>query len=201
MNEIGMKILGPKKRRGWRRFLGWQWLAGLALLAGLGAWGLLELDRPAPPPPKPPPAAPSRMESISLTEIQDGDKRWVLQAQKADLLKDRLEVNISGVQVEFFGPGEHIKVRADTGLFNTKTRFLTLKGNVTMERGDLQVKTGLATYNPNSRVLTAPEDVVLSEPTLRIQGKGLQVWLTEKKLVLAQHRLTEVKVQEGQLKR
>jgi hypothetical protein len=47
----------------------------------------------------------------------------------------------------------------------------------------------------------APEDVVLSEPTLRIQGKGLRVELADKKLVLAQHRLTEVKVQEGLLKR
>jgi hypothetical protein len=43
--------------------------------------------------------------------------------------------------------------------------------------------------------------VVLTEPTLRVQGKGLQVWLADKRLALAQHRLTEVKVQEGLLKR
>ena len=61
--------------------------------------------------------------------------------------------------------------------------------------------TDLATYEPGSRVLTAPEDVLLTEPTLRVQGKGLKVELVEKKLVLAQHRLTEVKVQEGMLKR
>ena len=189
-------------RRGWRRFLGWQWLAGLALLLGLGAWGLSELNRPAPPPPQPPPAAaPARMETLSLTEIVDGDKRWVLEAKKADFDKNQLEVSISGVKVDFFGPGEHVSVKADEGLFHTKTRVLTLKGNVEMERGALLVKTNLATYDPGSRVLTAPEDVVLSEPVLRIQGKGLRVELTDKKLVLAQHRLTEVKVQEGLLKR
>ena len=197
-----MEKFRRRTRRGWRRFLGWQWLAGLALFLGLGAWGLSELNRPAPPPPPPPPTeAPSRMETLSLTEIQEGDKRWVLEGQKADFLKDRDEVSITKVKVEFFGPGEHVKVRADEGLFQTKTRFLTLKGNVEMERGDLLVKTSLATYEPGSRVLVAPEDVVLTEPTLRVQGKGLQVWLADKRLALAQHRLTEVKVQEGVLKR
>ena len=197
-----MEKFRRQTRRGWRRFLGWQWLASLALLLGLGAWGLSELNRPAPPPPPPPPSeAPSRMETLSLTEIVDGDKRWVLAAEHADFDKNQLEVSISGVKVDFFGPGEHVSVKADEGLFHTKTRVLTLKGQVEMERGDLRVTTNLATYEPGSRVLLAPDDVILSEPTLRIQGKGLRVEVAEKKLILAQHRLTEVKVQEGLLKR
>jgi LPS export ABC transporter protein LptC len=197
-----MKNFGGQTRRGWRRWLGWKVLAPLLALAGLAYWGLSEFRRPAPPPPTPPPAAaPSRMETLSLTEIQEGDRRWVLEAQKADFHKDQLEVSLSGVKVEFFGPGEHVKVKADEGLFHTKTRFLTLKGHVEMERGELHIKTNLATYEPGSRVLLAPEDVILTEPTLRVQGKGLRVELAEKKLVLAQHRLTEIKVQEGLLKR
>jgi LPS export ABC transporter protein LptC len=197
-----MKIILSKRRRGWRRFLGWPWLAGLALLVLVGVWGLSGLNTPAPPPPKPPPpAAPSRMKGLALTDIVEGDKRWVLEARKADFLKDRDEVRISGVKVEFFGPGEHIKVKADEGLFQTKTRLLTLKGNVEMDRGDLHIQTSLAIYEPSSRVLTAPKDVVLTDPNLRVQGKDLRVWLEEKRLVLAQHTLTEVKVQEGVLKR
>jgi LPS export ABC transporter protein LptC len=141
------------------------------------------------------------METLSLTEVQDGDKRWVLEAQHADFNKDQLEVKISGVKVEFFGPEEHFKVKADEGLFHTKTRVLTLKGHVEMERGEMRIQTGLAVYEPGSRVLTAPEDVILADPSLRVQGKGLQVDLTAKKLVMAQHRLTEIKVQEGMLKK
>lgn len=187
-------------RQGWRRFLGWRWLALWVFLAALGGWGLTELKRPAPPPPPPPAvAAPARMQGLSLTEIQDGDKRWVLEAKKADFLKDKDEVSISGVKVEFFGPDEHIKVKADQGLFQTKTRFLTLKGQVEMERGDLRIQTDLATYDPAGRILAAPDEVLLTEPALRVQGKGLRVWLKEKKLVLAHHGLTQVKVQEGML--
>lgn len=193
-----MKIFALKNGAGAWRLPRWSWIALLVVLAGLGAWGLEELNRPAPPPPKPPPAeAQSRMETLSLTEIQDGDKRWVLVGQKADISKDQEEVNLTGVRVEFFGPGEHLKVKADEGLFHTKTRILTLKGNVEMEQGDLLVKTSVATYDPNARVLVSPEEVILSNPTLRIQGKGLRVWLAEKKMVLSQHQLTEVKVQQG----
>ena len=75
------------------------------MLVGVGAWGLSELNRPAPPPPQPPAAAaPSRMEGLSLTEIQDGDRRWVLEAKQADFHKDQVEVSISGVKVEFLRP-------------------------------------------------------------------------------------------------
>lgn len=198
-----MKFIMSKSQKGWRKFLGWKWLTGLAVLLVAGAWGLSALNVPPPPPPKPPPPPPnaSRMETLSLTEIVEGDKRWVLEAQHADFNKDQLEVQISGVKVEFFGPGEHVSVKADTGLFNTKTRFLTLKGHIEMQRGEMRIQTELATYEPASRVLTAPEDVLLTDPALRVQGKGLKVELAEKKLVLAQHRLTEVKLKEGMLKR
>ncbi len=191
-----MKNFVPQTRTGWRKFLGWKWLASLLVLVGLGSWGLSALNRPAPPPPKPPAKeAPSRMETLSLTEVQEGDKRWVLEAQKADFLKDQEAVSISGVRVEFFGPGEHVRVKADEGLFHTKTRVLTLKGNVEMRRGELLVQTSTAIYQPDERVLLAPEEVVLTEPQLRVTGKGLRVELAEKKLILAQHRLTEVKTQ------
>jgi LPS export ABC transporter protein LptC len=193
-----MKILVSKNGAGAWRLPRWSWLALLVVLVGSGAWGLEELNRPAPPPPKPPPAAAqSRMETLSLTEIQDGDKRWVLEGKKADISKDQGLVNLTGVRVEFFGPGEHLKVKADEGLFHTKTRILTLIGHVEMEQGDLLVKTSIATYDPNARVLFSPEQVILSNPTLRIQGKGLRVWLAEKRLVLSQHQETEVKIQKG----
>ena len=196
-----MKIFNPRDRLGWRRLLSWPGLAGLAVLVAVAAWGLWELSRPAPPPPKEaPPAPPSRMETLALSEIQDGDKRWVLEAKHADFDKAQVGVKITGVKVDFFGPGQHVTVRADEGLFNTKTRSLTLKSNVQMDRGEMRIQTSLATYEPESRILTAPEDVVLTEPTFRVQGKGLKVELAEKKLILTQHRLTEVRVQEGALK-
>jgi len=187
-----------RKRAAGRRW--WLWGIGATVLLGVGAWGLRG-DRPPPAPRQPvQPAQKSRMEGLSLTEIHDGDKRWVLEAKKAEFHQEQMTIRITGVRVEFFSPGEHIMVKSDEGLFHTKTRVLTLKGQVEMKRGDLLIQTGVATYMPDERVLLAPEDVVLTEPRLKVEGKGLRVELAEKKLVLAQHRLTEVKVQGGGLK-
>jgi LPS export ABC transporter protein LptC len=176
----------------------WLWVLGLALCLGVGVWGL---RGHRPPPPKP--AAPvqnARMEGLSLTEIHEGDKTWILEAKKADFHPDLTTVEISGVRVEFFGPGQDIRVKADEGLFNTKTRVLTLKGQVEMKSGDLTVQTSVATYLPAERALLAPENVVISEPGLKVEGKGMRVELAAKKLVMTQHRLTEVQVQDWRAK-
>ena len=180
---------------GWLRS-SWPWWLGVAVLMGVGAWGLWG-HRPSPPPPKS--AAPvqqPRMETLSLTEIHEGDKTWVLDAKKADFHPDQDTISLASVQVEFFGPGEDIRVKGDTGLFNTKTRVLTLKGQVEMKRGNLTIQTSEATYLPEERVLLAPEDVVIIEPGLKVEGKDMRVELAVKKMVIAQHHLTEVWLQD-----
>lgn len=177
----------------------WLWLLGVTVCLGAGVWGLW--GRQAPPPLKPPaPVQNPKMEGLSLTEIHEGDKTWVLEAKKADFRPDQTMVDISGVRVEFFGPGEHMRVKADDGSFNTKTRVLTLKGQVEMKSGDLTVQTSVATYFPAERALFAPENVVIIEPGLKVEGKEMRVELAAKKLLIAQHRLTEVKVQDWRTK-
>jgi LPS export ABC transporter protein LptC len=172
----------------------WLWGLGVMVLLGVGAWGLWG-HRPPPPPPKAATSAqPPRMEGLSLTEIHEGDKTWVLEAKKADFHPDQTTISISGVRVEFFDPKEDIRVKSEAGLFNTKTRVLTLTGQVEMKRGDLLVQTSVATYVPEERALLAPEEVVITEPGLKVMGKGLRVELATKKLVIAQHRLTELQV-------
>ncbi|MEW6385969.1 MAG: LPS export ABC transporter periplasmic protein LptC [Thermodesulfobacteriota bacterium] len=198
-----MENSSPKNRIGWRRFFGWKWLAVLPLLLGVAAAALWL--RPAAPPPPPPPPAPAeaqaKMESLCLTETEDGGRRWCLNAKKADFLKDRGEIRISDIQVDFFGyPGGDLRLKCQEGLVNTKTRALTLKGGVEIARGDLLIKTDLVTYQPEDRVLVAPGDITLERPTLKIQGKDLKVDLAHKKLVLAQHHFTELAMPKGGLR-
>ncbi|MDP1762168.1 MAG: LPS export ABC transporter periplasmic protein LptC, partial [Deltaproteobacteria bacterium] len=73
---------------------------------------------------------------------------------------------------------------------------LTLNGQVEIKRGDLLVTTSEATYLPADRVLLAPEHVVITEPGLKVEGRGLRVELAAKKLVMAQHHLTELQVKD-----
>ncbi|HZE21090.1 MAG TPA: LPS export ABC transporter periplasmic protein LptC [Desulfobaccales bacterium] len=192
-----MKIVTGKRWAGRPAF---KWLCGLgiAVILALGAWGLAGHR---PPPPEPAAAVKDpKMEGLSLTEIHEGDRTWGLEAKKADFHPDQSTISISGVKVEFFGPGEDLRVKAEEGLFHTKTRVLTLKGQVEMQRGDLLIKTSQVTYLPAQRVLIAPDHVVIEEPRLRVEGKDLRVELAAKKLIMAQHQLTEVMVQNWQVK-
>jgi len=198
-----MEIYTPKTPRGRRKFLTRKKLLGLPLFAAAAAVAIWALWPAPPPPPKAPPAeSQARMETLALTEIQEGDKRWTLEAKSADFLKDKQEIKITGVRVEFYGgPEKTIKVRAQEGLIHTQTRVLTLLGQVEMETGNLRITTGKAIYQPAGRLLSAPEDVTLEDPRGKIQGKDLKVYLAEKKLVLARHRLTQVKVQGWERKK
>ena len=194
-----MKNIVGRRPSTWGRSR-WLWVVGTVIVLGLGAWVLFGHQSP-PPPPKPAATAPhAKMQGLAITEIQEGDKRWVLGAKQADFHPDQDSVSISDVQVEFFGPGEDIRVKADAGLFHTKTRVLTLKGHVEMQRGDLTVQTSEATYLPDERVLLAPEHVVITEPSLRVEGKGVRVELANQKFTMAQHQFTELQVKGYKVK-
>lgn len=165
------------------------------------AWGLWVYFTPEPPPPpKQPTEKKAKMESLSLTEIKQGGKHWVLDAKKAEYLKDRDEIRIQGIYLEFFGPGQEIiTLRAREGLVHTKNRDLTIKGGVELARGDLTIRTEEVRYLPQERALVAPEEVVLEGPRTRVAGKDLVIDLINKRLILKEHRKTEVKLKKGLL--
>lgn len=180
-------------------------ILGFLVAVGAAVWGLV--DRRPPPPPAAPVAAPEaaagpRMEALSLTEVEEGGKRWTLAAESAEYLKDRDEIRISAIQMEFFGEeGRVLHLSCQEGLIHTKTRALTLKGEVVLKDGDLTITTDLAHYRPKERLLLAPDGVVLESPRAKVQGKDLRVELAEKRLTLVQHQSTEVKLAGRELPR
>ncbi len=174
-------------------------LAALALAGGLG-WGAYHLwgRRPPPPPPKTQAPALHVMEGLSLTEVQNGVKRWILEADRADYLKDRNEIRISGIYLEFYGEQDRVvSLSCREGVVDTKTRGLTLKDGVEVTEGDLKITTDLVRYLPQERVLVAPSEVVLEAPRLRVEGRDLTIHLAGRRLVLSRHRLTEVTLNDG----
>jgi LPS export ABC transporter protein LptC len=177
-------------------------ILGILGLLGLTGGGLWWYFTPAAPPPQPVTASEKKaqMESLSLTEIDEGDKRWLLKAAKAEYLNDRHEIRIQDIHLEFYGPeNEVIYLRAQEGLVNTKDRDLTLRGGVTLKRGDFTVRTAEVRYLAKERALVAPEEIVLEGPRAQVSGKGLSIDLNKKRLVLKEHRLTTLKLEKGLL--
>lgn len=141
------------------------------------------------------------MESLSLTEIEQGGKRWKLAAAQAEYLTHRDEIRIRDIYLEFYGSSnkEVVYLWAEEGLVNTKSRDVAVKGAVKLARGDLTIRTEQARYLPKERALVASEEVVLEGPRVQVSGKDLYLDLVKKRLVLKQHRLTKLKLEKGLL--
>jgi LPS export ABC transporter protein LptC len=170
---------------------------GLLGLAIAGLWWYLT---PAPPPPKPAVSSgeKAKMESLSLTEIEEGGQRWKLKAAKAEYLKNSDEIRIRDVYLEFYGTDQQtVYLWGQEGLVNTKTRNLVIKGDVKLKKGDVTIYTPEIQYLQKERTLVAPDEVILVSPQVQVSGKDLHIDLAKKSLVLKQHELTKVKVEKG----
>ena len=113
----------------WGSWCFWEWGPGAS-----GATG----RRPRRPSLRPRPS-PRGWRASPSPRFMKAIKRGSWRPRRRIFTRTRMTISISGVRVEFFGPGEDIRVKADAGLFNTKTRVLTLTGQVEMRRGDLLV--------------------------------------------------------------
>ena len=172
----------------------------ILLLAFLGLVLCLPLPLRAVEPPAPPPItiAPEKqgeMQEIRLTEIQGGEKQWVLTAANADYLKDKDKIFINQVWVEVFGKDhENVIITGDAGFIGIKSRDLTLEGNVHAKSAGYEFTSDLVHYTPQTRVLSAPGPVKVQGPRLSVEGKGLTVDLRHNKLDLAQHTVTKMQI-------
>ncbi len=176
---------------GWRARLGW--LITLLFLP-VALWAQ---ERPA----EAPALAPEKqgeMREIRLTEIQDGEKKWVLKADNADYLKEKERILLTRVWVEIYDPqGGVITITGDTGFISIKTRDLTLAGNVQAKSADYIFSSNEVAYDPRTRLLTAPGPVKLEGPRMIVEGRDLTIDLKNNKLDLANHARTRLRLSGG----
>jgi len=177
-------------------------LLGFLTLLGLTIGGLWWYLTPAPPPPpaETPSAEKAKMETLSLTQMEEGGQRWKLNAKQAEYLPNRDEIRIRDVYLEFYGQDQvTVYLWGNEGLVNTKSRDLVVRGDVKLERDDVTVHTPEIQYFHKDRTMVAPEEVLVESPQARVTGKDLHIDLTKKHLVLKQHWLTTVKLTKGLL--
>ncbi len=191
-----------KPKTFFRLISSWLSAPGLRLTFGLALLTILFMFMAAcgsPPAPAPKPQEPTKsqgkIEAFHLTEVQEGDKSWVLKAEKADFLKERHLIRISDIRMEFYGPAKSaVKLTCQEGSVNTDSREVNLQGQVEIEFGEVRIKTALVIYQPNERLLLAPEHLVLEGPNFTINGKGLRLEVRQRRLELSEHHVTSIKM-------
>jgi LPS export ABC transporter protein LptC len=177
------------------------------VLVAFCLWGALSLlpqtlgsEEPAVTPLAPiSPEKQGEMEKVKLTEIQDGVKKWVLNADSADYLKDKDKIYLTNVRVEVFGKDsdkttDDIIITGDSGHIGVQSRDLTLVGNARAQTAQYEFSSDLVHYDPKTRIITAPGPIKVQGPRLYTEGKNMTVDLKVNKILLATHTITKLQV-------
>jgi LPS export ABC transporter protein LptC len=159
----------------------------LALLGGLGgvvAWKVR--GRPAPTQPAPPgPQADYQVSEIHINETLEGNLRWSLDADRADVFDKTQETIMRRVAVRVFSKEAEWTVTAQEGVLDNQNRDVALKGDVVVTSKDgLRLTTESLRWRNKERALQTDDPVEITREGTTIRGRGLEVRMDEQHAVL-----------------
>ena len=159
----------------------------LALVVGLGAmvaWKVV--GRRAPPaPPAPPQRADYQIKEIHINETLEGNLRWTLDADQAEVFDRAQRTVMKKVVVRVFSKDAVWTVTGDEGTLDNDKKDVSLEGNVVVASNDgLEMKTPALTWRNKERVLATGEAVEIRRGGTTITGRGLDVRMQDEHAVV-----------------
>jgi LPS export ABC transporter protein LptC len=159
----------------------------VALLLGVGgmvAWKA-RARRTPPPPPVPQQAADYRIHEVHINETLEGNLRWTLDADQAEVFDKEQRTVMQKVVVQVFSKDAVWKVTADEGTLDNDKRDVTVRGNVVVTSNDgLRITTPQLTWQNKDRHLFTEDKVTITRPGTTITAQGLDVRMQEQEAVL-----------------
>lgn len=163
-------------------------LAFFALLVTLG--GIIAL-RGGQSPPKPV-AAPSpaeadyRVKEIHIQETLEGNLRWQLDADVAEVFEQEKQTVMRQVTITVYSKDQVWTARGDEGVLQNESRDVTLRGNVVVTSSNgLHLTAPHLRWENAERRLSTDGAVTIQRPGTTITGRGLQVEMGAQRAVLA----------------
>jgi LPS export ABC transporter protein LptC len=154
-------------------------LAVLAGLSGVVAWRVTS-RRPPPPVQQPPQQAEYQIKEVHINETLEGNLRWTLNADQAEVYDQKGITVMRKVVVQVFSKDGDWTVTSDEGTLENNRRDVSLKGNVVIRSSDgLEMRTATLGWNNEQRALATDDDVQISREGTTITGKGLLVQMKE----------------------
>ncbi len=158
----------------------------VALLIGLGgmvAWKVR--NRPAPAPPPPAQDADYRIREIHINETLEGNLRWTLDADQAEVFDKEHRTVMKKVTVRVFSKEAVWTVTADEGVLDNEKRDMSVTGNVVVTSNDgLTIKTPALYWRNKERDLRTDQPVEIRRTGTTITARGLEVRMQDQEAVL-----------------
>ena len=143
----------------------------------------LEDRRPARAPApvqQPPQQAEYQIKDVHINETLDGNLRWTLNADQAEVYDQKGITVMRKVVIQVFSQDGDWTVTSDEGTLDNNRRNVTLKGNVVIRSSDgLEMRTATLGWDNERRTLATDDAVEISREGTTITGMGLAVRMQE----------------------
>jgi LPS export ABC transporter protein LptC len=154
-------------------------LAVLVGLSGVVAWRVMG-RRPPAPVQQPPQQAEYQIKEVQINETLDGNLRWSLNADQAEVYDQKGITVMRKVVIQLFSREGNWTVTSDEGTLHNDRRDVALTGNVLIRSSDgLEMRTATLGWNNQRRVLSTDDSVEISQKGTTITGLGLAVRMQE----------------------
>jgi LPS export ABC transporter protein LptC len=165
-------------------------LAVLAGLSGVVAWRVM--GRRAPPSvQQPAQQAEYQIKDVRINETLDGNLRWTLNADQAEVYDQKGITVMRKVVIQVFSRDGDWTVTGDEGTLDNNRRDVTLRGDVVIRSSDgLEMRTPTLSWNNERRTLSTDDPVEISQKGTTITGLGLAVQMQEETATI--HRSVRV---------
>lgn len=154
-------------------------LAVLAGLSGVVAWRVMGRRAPAPVQ-QPAQQAEYQIKDVRINETLDGNLRWTLNADQAEVYEQKGITVMRKVVIQVFSRDGDWTVTSDEGTLHNNRRDVTLTGDVVIRSSDgLQMRTPTLSWNNERRTLSTDDPVEINQKGTTITGLGLAVQMQE----------------------
>jgi LPS export ABC transporter protein LptC len=154
-------------------------LAVLAGLSGVVVWKIVNRRAPASVQ-QPAQQAEYQIKEVHINETLDGNLRWTLNADQAEVYDQKGITVMRKVVVQVFSRDGDWTVTSDEGTLDNNRRNVTLTGNVVIRSSDgLEMRTATLGWDNEQRTLATEDAVEISREGTTITGMGLAVRMQE----------------------
>lgn len=154
-------------------------VAVLIGLSGMIAWRVVGRKGP-PPVQQPPQQAEYQIKEIHINETLEGNLRWTLNADQAEVYDQKGITLMHKVTIQVFSKDGDWTVTSDEGTLDNERRDVSLKGNVIIRSNDgLEMRAPTLAWDNEKRTMSTKDPVTITREGTTITGKGLDVQMQD----------------------
>lgn len=125
------------------------------------------------------------IDDIHQTATRNGRKEWQLDATSAHYIDAEKKVRLDNIDMLFFLESQQqVHLTAQTGILETESQNVSVKGRVELENEDARLQTEELTYQHEKRFISAESTVTITGETFELSAESMTLDLEKGRAVL-----------------